>query len=257
MLLLLRKRPVLLDTGRKAQCILPPLHATVTPNPALDILMNSQRMSLLDHADQELAKLCSSKATAEEQAMCWEVWRFYHDRRQAAQSGCRAELQAGSAAAACQTLDNLEKLVYEVAYTGDAEQLYHMLKIQNNMEKKHVSASSSQVAEIAGRQSVLEAAHAKAAAMFSQLDADGNGVIDREEFLSGMSLLHHALGDHEMELALGCMDSHGYITPEQFVGIVAAEEVAGDEASDAAFLRSTSHARPAWWSDAPSSIMDV
>jgi hypothetical protein len=37
----------------------------------------------------------------------------------------------------------------------------------------------------------------------------------REEFLSGMSLLHHALGDHEMELALSCMDSHGYITPEQ------------------------------------------
>jgi hypothetical protein len=30
-----------------------------------------------------------------------------------------------------------------------------------------------------------------------------------------MSLLHHELGDHEMELALSCMDSHGYITPEQ------------------------------------------
>jgi hypothetical protein len=57
------------------------------------------------------------------------VWKFYHDRRQEAQSGCKLELESGSAANACQSLDNLEKLVYEVAYTGDAEQLYHQLKV--------------------------------------------------------------------------------------------------------------------------------
>jgi hypothetical protein len=55
MSLLLHKQSVLLITGRKAQFILPPVRATATPNPALDILANSQRMSLLDHADQELA----------------------------------------------------------------------------------------------------------------------------------------------------------------------------------------------------------
>lgn len=96
---LLHKQPVLLITGRRAQTIMPPLRATATPNPALDILVNSQRMSLLDHADQELAgtclprcsfrgclwdsrltyrsstraDLCSTKATPEEQAKCWEV----------------------------------------------------------------------------------------------------------------------------------------------------------------------------------------
>ncbi|WIA41497.1 hypothetical protein OEZ86_008871 [Tetradesmus obliquus] len=237
--------------------MMPPLRATATPNPALDILVNSQRMSLLDHADQELADLCSTKATPEEQAKCWEVWKFYHDRRQQAQSGCKLELESGSAAAACQSLDSLEKLVYEVAFTGDAEQLYHSLKIQSNMEKKRVSASSSEVAAIADKQAVLDALHAKAMTMFGQLDTDGNGVIDREEFLSGMSLLHHALGDHEMELALSCMDSHGYITPEQFVGIVQAEELWDDKDCDSHILRLTKHARPAWWSDAPHSVMDV
>jgi hypothetical protein len=30
-----------------------------------------------------------------------------------------------------------------------------------------------------------------------------------------MALLQHALSDSEMELVFSCMDSHGYITPEQ------------------------------------------
>jgi hypothetical protein len=34
-----------------------------------------------------------------------------------------------------------------------------------------------------------------------------------------MKLLKHALSDSEMELALSCMDSHGYITPEQVCGV--------------------------------------
>jgi hypothetical protein len=42
-----------------------------------------------------------------------------------------------------------------------------------------------------------------------------------------MKLLQHALSDSEMELALSCMDSHGYITPEQvcpvMLGIMDAE----------------------------------
>lgn len=37
----------------------------------------------------------------------------------------------------------------------------------------------------------------------------------REEFLCAMTLLKHSLGDSEMELVFSCMDSHGYITPEQ------------------------------------------
>lgn len=73
------------------------MHAAAHPSPALDILMHSQKITLLDHADEELASklytprrsssglwtsndaavlfadLCSAKATAEEQAQCWEV----------------------------------------------------------------------------------------------------------------------------------------------------------------------------------------
>lgn len=37
----------------------------------------------------------------------------------------------------------------------------------------------------------------------------------REEFLAAMKVLQHGLSDSEMALALSCMDSHGFITPEQ------------------------------------------
>ena len=60
-----------------------------------------------------------------------QVWKFYHDRRQQAQSGCRTELEVeGHEGSNCQALDNLERMVYEVAFSGDAEQLYHVLRVR-------------------------------------------------------------------------------------------------------------------------------
>jgi hypothetical protein len=208
---------------------------------------------VLDHADSELANLCSSKATAEEQAKCCEVWKFYHDKRQQAQSGCRLELETeGREGNSCAQLDTLERMVYEVAFSGDAEQLYHVLRTQSNMAKRSAQGSP----EASSKQEVLDNLKAKALTMFEQIDLDGNGVIDREEFLSAMALLQHHLGDTEMEMIFSCMDSHGYLTPDQFVNIVQAEQMC-DTGSDADVLRHVPHARPNWWSDAPHYIMDV
>lgn len=58
------------------------------------------------------------------------MWKFYHDKRQEAQSGCRLELEKeGHEGNSCAQLDTLERLVYEVAFSGDAEQLYHVLRV--------------------------------------------------------------------------------------------------------------------------------
>jgi hypothetical protein len=58
------------------------------------------------------------------------VYKFYHDKRQQAQSGCRLELETqGAEGSSCAALDNLERMVYEVAFSGDAEQLYHVLRV--------------------------------------------------------------------------------------------------------------------------------
>lgn len=106
------------------------------------------------------------------------------------------------------------------------------------------------------RAALLEAQQARARDLFARADADGNGRLDREEFLAAMRLLQHALSDSEMQLALSCMDSHGYLTPEQFAGIVQAEQMCDTEC-DAEMLRHVPHARPSWWSDAPHCVTDV
>jgi hypothetical protein len=56
------------------------------------------------------------------------------------------------------------------------------------MEKKRVSASSSDIAELADKQSKMDALHAKAMTMFAQLDTDGNGVIDRWADMAHLSM---------------------------------------------------------------------
>lgn len=245
----------------RAVCAARPRHSTrlrVTAwgkSPALDLLASSQRVSVLDHADAELLDYCVSRPTPEESAACMSVYKYYHDRRQAAQSGCVHELEAdGAEGSSCHALDTLEKMVYEVAYSGDAEQLYHVLKTQANMAKR--AAAGLPMASDLSRADLLQSARAKALELFQQIDADGNGVIDREEFLGAMKLLQHALGDSEMQLVFTCMDSHGFITPEQFVDIVQAEQLC-DPACDAEVLRHVPHAKPSWWSDAPHCVMDV
>lgn len=210
-------------------------------------------MNVLEHADEELQALCSSRSTPEEQAKCWEVWKYYHDKRQQVASGCKTEMEVeGQEGSSCHALDNLERLVYEVAFSGDAEQLYHVLRTQSNISKRAAAGAPEPVK----KQEVLDSLKAKALELFDQVDTDHNGVMDREEFLDAMKLLKHALSDSEMELALSCMDSHGYITPEQFVNIVQAEQMC-DPAADADVLRHVPHARPNWWSEAPHCIMDV
>lgn len=219
------------------------------------LLDGAHQTSILARADESLAQLCSSRASEEERQACYEVWRYYHDRREEAQSGCALEQQQHvSGGSGCATLDALEKMVYEVAFTGDAEQLYRLLRTQANMAKRAAAGLPSPSSLTP--QEVRDSQRAKALELFARVDVDGNGVIDREEFLDAMKLLQRALGDDEMQLVFSCMDSTGYVTPEQFVSIVQAEAPC-DPDCDGEHLRHMRHARPAWWSDAPHCVTDV
>lgn len=251
-------RNLLLIPSSSKRQILPPVRVATGSSP-MDILVNSQRLSILEHADQELKDLCSNIASEEERQRCFEVYDYYHENRSKALAGCAKELeQEGKAGAACQSLDSLERLVYEVAYTGDAETLYQTLKVQSNIAKRAATGSAAPQSSTLQRVSSHSAEELKVKAMqlFEDIDADGNGVIDREEFLNAMHTLHHALSDHEMELVFSCMDAHGYLTPEQFVSIVEAERLS-DPSADAEILRQTKHSRPSWWTDGPPCVMDV
>jgi Ca2+-binding EF-hand superfamily protein len=212
--------------------------------------------SVLDYAEQELQDLCSTKPTEEEKERCWQVYDYYNEKRQQAESGCAVELNSGDRqGSGCQSLDSLGKLVYEVAYSGDAEQLRHVLEAENNAEKRR-AAGTNRPATPLDMQQLLDGLKVKALALFADIDTDGNGVIDREEFLVAMQQLQHALSDGEMALVFGCMESNGCITPQQFVDIVQAEALQ-DPAADAAMLRATPHSRPGWWSEPMKCVSDV
>jgi hypothetical protein len=73
-----------------------------------------------------------------------QVYDYYNEKRQQAESGCAVELNSGDRqGSGCQSLDSLGKLVYEVAYSGDAEQLRHVLEAENNAEKRRAAGESA------------------------------------------------------------------------------------------------------------------
>lgn len=72
MALILRSRkPAILDSVRTRQK-LSPVRVATGPSP-LEILAGSQRLSILEHADQELKELCSSIDSADKRRECFEA----------------------------------------------------------------------------------------------------------------------------------------------------------------------------------------
>ena len=61
---------------------------------------------------------------------------YYRDKLSHAQSGCVRELESEKRGSACDDLDNLERLVYEVAYSGGAETLYRVLRVSAGLENR-------------------------------------------------------------------------------------------------------------------------
>eukprot|EP00879_Flechtneria_rotunda_P018661 GHRR01019584.1.p1 GENE.GHRR01019584.1~~GHRR01019584.1.p1 ORF type:complete len:137 (+),score=45.13 GHRR01019584.1:257-667(+) len=129
-------------------------------------------------------------------------------------------------------------------------------QIQSNMARRR-DAGEPELPPCPDKQQMLDGQRSKALGLFAKMDADGNGIIDREEFLNAMTILHHSLDESEVQLVFECMDSHGHITPEQFVGIVQAETLCEPECDGQVLLRHMPHSRPAWWSDAPHYVTDV
>lgn len=219
---------------------------------SMDILLGSQKLSLLDNAESQLNAYCSSLQSPEARTKCQEVVSYYKDKRAKIQSGCVEELESGSMPGSnCQSLENLERLVYEVAYTGGSENLYQVLRAEHNAAKRKASPNAPPCSHTLGDR--LDALHNKATTLFEIVDTKGDGYIGREELLNAMAILECKLSEDELGLVLSAMDCHGHVTREQFIDIVQAEALRTPD-SDAEHLRHLSHSRPSWWSECPMSI---
>lgn len=230
--------------------IMPPVRYVEPQSSSLEILLGAQKLHILGHVEKELDDFCSTRKSPEARNQCQEVVSYYKDKLSQAQSGCVRELESEKRGSACDDLDNLERLVYEVAYSGGAETLYRVLRAEQQAAKRKADPHAAPRPTQTDR---LDALHSKAMTLFEIVDANHNGAIDREELLNAMAILECKLSEDELGLVLSCMDCHGHITKDQFADIVQAEELRTPD-SDAEVLRHLKHSRPSWWSECPMSI---
>lgn len=109
-----------------------------------------------------------------------QVYDYYQDKRRNAQAGCLAELEGqGRPGACCNSFDNLEKMVYELGYTGKSEDLYRVLKVENNIAKRKAGKQSGEDVPVVKKDDHTSAMRKKAMDLFKKVDTDGNGMIDR------------------------------------------------------------------------------
>jgi len=66
--------------------------ASETPAPHRPPNPSSQHLKYR-RSEKDLQELCSSLATDEEKRRCWEVYRYFAERRSGAQAGCLRELE--------------------------------------------------------------------------------------------------------------------------------------------------------------------
>lgn len=217
---------------------------------------------VLDRSEKDLEELCSSLATDEEKRRCWEVYRYFTEKRTGAQAGCVRELEAeGGRGQSCEDLDKLERMVFELMSTGRTRDLYSVLKVESEIAKRNGRALGSTYQCTLEEQEHLDHINylrQRADELFNEMDTNKNGFVDREEFLHAMALLRDELGWDEAELGtvFSAIDCHGHVSREQFADILIAEELR-DPSADAELLRHLAHQRPNWWTECPNAVASI
>ncbi|KIZ05691.1 hypothetical protein MNEG_2268 [Monoraphidium neglectum] len=187
-----------------------------------------------------------------------EVYRYFTSKRSGAQTGCVRELEhEGARGKSCEDLDKLERLVFELMSTGRTKDLYSILKVESQLAERRGEhlAPHEPTAEERQHDDHITHLRVRADELFDAMDTNGDGIVDREEFLVAMSMLRNELGWDEAELGtvFDAIDCHGHVSREQFADILVAEELR-DPSADAELLRHLVHSRPAWWSDRPRNL---
>lgn len=188
-----------------------------------------------------------------------QVLRYYREKRAAAQRGCLLEIEqrsqspspapspspmpplaaaAVASSPACATLAQLERLMHETSYSGDAAYIYQVLAAQRAADAarqqrqegghpddpRHPHRGSSPAAAAArSTAAAADALRLRALRLFHLADADNSGRLDREEFLAAMRLMDAELSDAELGAVFSALDARCSLTAEQFLDAVLGE----------------------------------
>lgn len=240
---------------------------------AHDMLASSTRLRVLKTAEHDLDDLCASIKTPHEREACFAVLNYYHTKRTKVQSACERELtDDGKPGRSCAALDSMAHEVFQLSCSGGVKNIYKVFAVERRLQERRrvldslalsVSADSSSTGacmDSSARETAMAVDdgantgnNAHAVQLFAAVDKNGDGVIDREEFLEAFKLLHRRLDEDEMGRLFLTLDIHGHVTMEQFTDIMAAEELFQLD-SDAEFLRHLHITRPGWWTDCPAAL---
>lgn len=232
----------------------------------MDVLLGARKV-VLDRAQKDLSGVCSSIHAPDEAAHCWEAYQYLDKKRREAEEGCARELQAGpdgsdgAPGRQCGALADLERLIWELEYSGGTKSMIQVLRTQARFANRTAAQSSGHATTIPASELLPhntserpeDADVARIAKLFDQVDTDGNGRIDREELRSAMDSLHHHLDAQELGHVFNALQANGFVTKEEFMQIVQAEALS-QPGSDAQFLRHLHHDKPKWWSAMPASL---
>lgn len=206
----------------------------------------------LDLAESELSNYCSTLAPDAETEKCWQAYSFLEQKREQAKAGCDLEN-----AKDCEELERLNDMTHQLLATGSMDDLVATFSTLARVEEHRAARAAQQAQQAQQAPPPEEAQPGEPArpdpicALFSKMDADGDGRLSIEEFRQGMLLFGDRLDGGTVALVMDAMDVHdGFLSEQQFRDIVEAEAIVS-HSQVVEIYRHRRHDRPAWWSTAP------
>jgi hypothetical protein len=122
-------------------------------------------------------------------------------------------------------------MLYETSYSADPAAFYRVLRAQRAIDARvandndsTTSSSASPAADAArSTAAAADALRARALRLFHLADSDGDGRLDREEFLNSMRLMDAELTDAELGEVFSALDASCSLSAAQFVDAVTGE----------------------------------
>jgi hypothetical protein len=220
-------------------------------------------------AEHDLSDYCTSLYDDDETERCWLAYQYFEEKKAEAESGCSIEAKDGVVNGLdCQRLDKFEGFVREMVKEGRIRNMTKTLASLAGAERRRLARSASKDGEASSLGSLVaelddqapegvtpakDALRAVLAEVFNKHDYNKDGRMDTQEFRSAMSYLGDELSAHTVSTIFTAMDVHGWLSFDDFVTIVEAEEVRA-HSRFAKGLRTLARGSSKWWTDLPEGV---
>jgi hypothetical protein len=214
-------------------------------------------------AEHDLSDYCTNLYGENETERCWLAYNYFEERKKASEEGCSLEVKDGVVGGVdCQRLDKFEDFIREMVKEGRIASMAKTLATLAGAEmRKSERAAGGDSTSLGSLVSELDdaapgdatpardALRAVLAEVFNSHDFNKDGRMDVQEFRAAMRDMGDELSAKTVSTIFSAMDVHGWLTFNEFVQIVEAEEVRA-HSRFAKGLR-TLAPKSKWWTEMP------